>query len=235
MIEARFSRRRCWRKIGPLLALALLCGCSEPAASGDGVFAPYRGEWSYRWGDSPQSSDGVFVWAKPEVTTGWSPMLAMGSPKDRNGQKDMWVRTCLVGEPAEDPVLYLRGVDQIFEAYLDGHQVYHFGEFEGKNAHKFLGYKSHYIPIGNVYQGKTLTLRIHSDHVNIGLFGEPLLGARAAVMTEVIRRDLPTLALGVVMVAIGVFVFLLFLTRRKQRGYLTYSLLALTMGVYFTA
>ncbi len=235
MIDGTFSLHWRWRKLGPLLMLASLCGCNEPAAPNDGGVSPYRSDWFYRWGDSPKSSDGVFAWTKPDVMTDWSPMLAMGSPKDRNGQKDLWVHTRLVGEPAQDPVLYLRGVDQIFEAYLDGQYVYRFGEFEGNNAYKFLGYKAHYIPIGNDYQGKVLSLRIHSDHVNIGLFGEPLIGARAAIMNYAIRRDLPTLALGVVMVSIGLFVFLLFLARRKQHGYLTYSLLATTIGLYFTA
>ena len=44
----------------------------------------------------------------------------------------------------------------------------------------FAGYRPHFIPLDAKYQGKTLTLRIYSDHVNIGVFGDPLLGSQLA-------------------------------------------------------
>jgi len=228
-----------WRSVvgTALLAsfsLLLGCGATDAATEPPNVSA-YAGPWQYRWGDSPRLPDGALAWTAADDSPQWHTLAEMGSPPDREGRTSLWVRTRLDGQNTPEPTLYLHGVDQIFEAYIDGALVYRFGTLDGPGAHRFLGYKAHYIPLGHAYQGKTLTLRIYSDHVNIGIFGEPLIGSHAAVSTLVTRRDLPTLAMGSVMASIGVFVFLLFLARRKERGYLTYSLLALTLGMYFTA
>ena len=226
--------------VGGLLiaGASALTGCTPSPSMG--VNAPlevssYAEAWQYRWGDSPRLSEGAFAWTVANDSPEWRILPNMGSPAGRDGSTSLWLRTRLAGQTTSEPTLYLRGVDQIFEAYVDSTLVYRFGSFDGPDARRFLGYKAHYIPLGNAYQGKTLTLRIHSDHVNIGIFGEPLIGARADLLTLVTRRDLPTLAMGSVMVSIGAFVFLLFLARRKERGYLTYSLLALTLGAYFTS
>ncbi|MRG98054.1 protein kinase domain-containing protein [Polyangium spumosum] len=195
----------------------------------------YTGAWEYRWGDSPRLADGSLAWAAPGDAPGFLALDARGSPSGREGRTTLWLRTKLSGDAPGDDTLYLRGVDQIFEAYLDGEQIYHFGNFEGEGARRFLGYKAHYLPLGEGFHGKHLALRIHSDHVNIGLFGEPMLGERSALVTAVIKRDLPTLGMGLIMLSLGAFVFCLFLARRKERAYLTYSILALSTGAYFTA
>ncbi len=234
--SGRFFR---WRSVVGAALLAsflLLLGCrAKEAATEPPNVSAYTGTWQYRWGDSPRLPDGALAWTTAADSPEWQALSEMGSPPDRGGKTSVWVRTRLTGQNAIEPTLYLRGVDQIFEAYVDGALVYHFGTFDGPDARRFLGYKAHYIPLGQTYQGKTLTLRIYSDHVNIGIFGEPLIGSHADVSTLVTRRDLPTLAMGSVMGSIGAFVFLLFLARRKERGYLTYGLLALTLGMYFTA
>lgn len=240
MVKRRKSFQ--WRAVlGTILIANLLAlsGCAQPGtdANASPQVSSYAGAWQYRWGDSPrgQDGDGTLVWTAADDSPQWQDLPNMGSPPGRDARTSVWLRTRLVFQDIDEPTLYLRGVDQIFEAYLDGTLVYRFGEFEGPNAHRFLGYKAHYIPLGDAARGKTLTLRIYSDHVNIGLFGEPLIGTRADLLTTVTRRDLPTLAMGCIMVSIGTFVFLLFLARRKERGYLTYSLLALTLGAYFTS
>lgn len=233
----RFIRWRVVVRAALLTSFFVFLGC---AGSGEGPkgapsVAPYGGAWQYRWGDSPRLADGTLAWSTSDDSPEWHPLAKLGSPPGREGRTSVWLRTRLTGQNISEPTLYLRGVDQIFEAYLEGTPVYRFGSFEGPNAYRFLGYKAHYILLGNAYQGKTLTLRVYSDHVNIGIFGEPLIGARADLMTVVTRRDLPTLAMGSTMISIGTFVFLLFLARRKERGYLSYSLLALTLGAYFTS
>lgn len=226
------NRVRGWR-FG-LVACVVLTGCNNAQRPSDVV--PFEGSWTYRWGDSPRLSDGTLAWLRPgEDGAAWQSMAGMGSPPGRNGNQFLWVRTKINGPEVPDPVLYLRGVDQIFEAYLDGNPVYHFGAFEGPEALKFLGYKAHYIPLGKQPEGKTLTFRIYSNHVNIGLFGETLVGRQLSLVTEVTRRDLPTLAMGIITLSIGSFVFFLFLARRQERGYLNYGLLALTTGAYFLA
>ncbi len=218
-----------------LCTLVTLAWASADTSEANEAVRPYAGAWEYRWGDSPRLASGELSWTKDDDAAAWQPLTAMGSPPGRGGQRSLWVRTRLVGEATGEPTLHLRGVDQILEAYLDGARVYRFGAFEGEGALKFQGYKAHYIPLGEGFQGKTLTLRIYSEHVNIGIFGEPLLGPRSALTVAVIQRDLPTLGMGLILFSIGAFVFLLFLSQRKERALFTYSALALSMAAYFTA
>ncbi|MDC0748255.1 protein kinase domain-containing protein [Polyangium mundeleinium] len=195
----------------------------------------YQGTWEYRWGDSPRDPMNAFVWATPAVNDGWRALPPQATPEGRNGARFLWMRTRLVGHVEREPVLYLRGVDQIVEAYLDGALVYRFGAFEGDGALRFQGYKPHFLPLGSNFAGKTLTLRIHSDHVNIGPYGDSLIGPRADLALDAVRADLPALAMGILLVSAGLFVLGLFLSERRDKSNLAYGLLALALGIYLPA
>jgi serine/threonine protein kinase/GAF domain-containing protein len=194
----------------------------------------YQGSWEYRWGDSPRQT-GAYVWAAPTFDHGWFPLRGISAHEGREHQRFLWMRTRLEGNVEQDPVLHLRGVDQIFEAYLDGKLVYHFGDFDGPNALQFLGYKPHDIPLGTNFAGKTLALRIYSDHVNIGPFGQVQIGPRTDLTLANLRADLPVLAMSVILLALGLFFLALYSSDRKNRGHLLYGLLTLTLGIYLPA
>lgn len=215
-----------------------LLGTSLPShAAGTGSHAhsyEYQGLWEYRWGDSPGQTR-AFTWASPNFNDGWRPLRAMSALEGRGHQRFLWMRTRLEGDDDQDPVLHLRGVDQIFEAYLDGQPVYRYGDFDGPHALRFLGYKPHDIPLGPKYAGKTLALRIYSDHVNIGPFGEPQIGPRTELTIDNIRSGLPVLGMGVILLALGLYILGLYSWDRKDRGHLLYGLLALTLGIYLPA
>jgi len=196
----------------------------------------YRGSWQYRWGDSPRDPTGKFVWTEPTSdASGWRTAPSWVALEGRGDSRFLWMRTRLSGNVDRDPVLFVRGLDQIVEAYLDDDLVYRFGVFEGPGALRFHGYQAHYIPLGSGYEGKTLTLRIYSEHVNIGPYGRPYLGPRVDLTLAVVRADLPILGMGILLVAIGLFVLLLFLSERRERSNLAYGLLAVTLGIYLAA
>lgn len=215
----------------------LLLGTNVPADAATTNSAnsyEYQGTWEYRWGDSPRQTD-TFAWASPTLNDGWRSMRDISAHEGRGRQRFMWMRTRLEGQTFDDPILHLRGVDQIFEAYVDGQLVYHFGNFDGPDALRFLGHKPHDIPLGSKYSGKTLALRIYSDHVNIGPFGQPQIGPRAELTVANIRSDLPVLGMGVILLALSAFILALYSWDRKDRGHLLYGLLTLTLGVYLPA
>ncbi|MDC3961210.1 protein kinase domain-containing protein [Polyangium jinanense] len=223
------------------LALAMLSAspitrADVPAPVTPEAFAhAYQGAWEYRWGDSPRDPTGAPVWATPTVNDGWRALPPKTVPEGRGGEHFLWMRTRLVGAAEREPVLYLQGVDQLVEAYVDGALVYRFGSFEGNGALRFQGYKTHFIPLGSNFAGKTLALRVYSDHVNIGPYGEVLLGSRADLALEAVRDDLPTLAMGILLVSVGLFVLGLFLSERRDKSNLAYGLLALSLGIYLPA
>lgn len=197
------------------------------------VIQEYAGAWQYRWGESPRDGSGRLSWTNPAVEEGWRPLAKLESPPDRGGARFLWVRTRLVGQvDAEDPTLYLRGIDQIFEAYIDGALVSRYGSFEGEDALRFSGFSPQYIPLGKGFDGKTLVLRVYSDHVNIGPFGRPLIGSHAALALAMVRHDLPRLGMGLILISVGLFVLLLFFSRRRDRSNLAYGGFAVSLGLY---
>lgn len=219
--------------IGVLACLLVSSPRRASAVEAASAIVEYTGAWTYRFGDSPRGPEGKLVWAQKDDVPGFSPLAELGSPPGRDGQRFLWLRTRLVGHvDALDTVLHLRGVDQIVEAWLDGELVYRFGSFEGPNALRFEGYKPHDIPLGPGFEGKTLALRVHSDHVNIGPFGRPLLGSRAAIAVAQIRNDLPVLGMGILLCAIGLLVLVLYASERRNRSLLAYGLFASSLGVY---
>lgn len=224
-----FSR---WFVAGSSALLLLGTNLPADAATANATNSyEYQGTWEYRWGDSPRQTK-AFVWALPSSNDGWHAMRDISSHEGRGRQHYLWMRTRLDGQTFDDPVLRLRGVDQIFEAYIDGQLVYHFGNFEGPDALRFFGHKPHDIPLGPNYSGKTLALRIYSDHVNIGPFGQPQIGSRTELTVANIRSDLPVLAMGVILLALAAFILALYSWDRRERGHLLYGLLTLTLGVY---
>jgi serine/threonine protein kinase len=218
-------------------AIAAVAGATDLDRSGDPPPALYSGAWEYRYGDSPRDAHGDLAWAAPSPPPeGFQPAPLFISPPGRADRSTLWVRTRLEGAAFRDPTLYLLTVDQIFEAYLDGERVYAFGQIDGSgpNARRFLGYRPHYIPLGQHYQGKTLALRIYSEHINIGIIGQPRIGSRAALVALTVREDLGELGIGLLLAAAGAAVLVLFALRR-ERAYFFYGGFALFVGLYVIA
>ncbi len=213
----------------------LLLGTNVPSHAADlghrSTLYEYKGSWEYRWGDSPQMQE-AYVWSLPTFVDGWSPVRDISGYEGRGREQFLWMRTRLEGHVEHEPVLHLRGVDQIFEAYLDGQRVYKFGDFEGTNAFRFLGDKPHDIPLGPNFAGKTLALRIYSDQVNIGPFGQPQIGPRTELTLANLRADLPVLGMGVILLAVGIFIVGLYFWDRKEKNLLLYGLLTLALGIH---
>jgi len=200
----------------------------------------FKGPWEYRYGDSPKDVRGIPLWVTQPSQEGWQPLPSLQTPPDRQGQRFVWMRTKLEGPRVSDPTLALEIVDQIFEAYLDGQLIHRFGKLDGKDgqSRRFLGYRIHYLSLSESldhmgdYRGKTLTLRIYSSHINIGVFGKVRIGTRARLLTAAMQEDAGKVAVGTVLCAVGLFVLMLFLLEHSDRGYLFYALFAFGTGLW---
>ncbi|HLM75036.1 MAG TPA: 7TM diverse intracellular signaling domain-containing protein, partial [Polyangiaceae bacterium] len=220
-----------------IFALTALASAADLDRAGDPPPTLYSGSWEYRYDDSPRDARGTLAWASPAASPeGFQPASLFISPPGRADRSMLWMRTRLEGQAFRDPTLYLLTVDQIFEAYLDGERVYAFGELDapGPNARRFMGYRPHYIPLGQGYQGKTLALRIYSEHINIGIIGQPKIGSRAALVAFTVREDLGELGIGLLLAAVGAAGLLLFALRR-ERAYFWYGGFAFVVGLYVIA
>lgn len=199
----------------------------------------YAGAWEYRFGDSPRDAAGELLWTRRATSAAseWRPIALPNSPPGHGDHRFLWLRTQLVGppiaDPASRPALFLLVVDQIFEAYVDGKLVYRFGVLDGEGPHvrQFLGYKPHYIPLDSTYQGKTLALRIYSNHINIGVVGEPYLGSQLALTKATVVRGQSKFITGAILIVVGLAALGLWLVQRETQT-LHYAGFAITVGIW---
>lgn len=232
----------CGLTLAPRAAPAELA--NHPAPTGPSAVAPaaatdYTGRFQYRWGDSPRGPDGHLLWASPTEDSGWQELSGLGPPPGRDGQRWLWLRTTLSGPQLQDPTLQIEIIDQLCEVFVDGRLIYRFGELDGSGpgGRRFLGYPVHYLSLdpallGGDYRGRRLTLRVYSDHINIGLFGQLRLGTRHVLSADLFRRDLSLLIVGILLSAVGLFCLALFLYQRRERTYLSYGGFAFFVGLY---
>ncbi len=208
-----------------------------------GEIVEYGGGWEYRWGDSPAEPGGQLSWARPvpsdaPATSEWRPFTPPGIPPGRGDRDFLWLRTRLSGPQISDtsspPALFLLVVDQLIEAYLDGRRVYQFGILDGEGplVRRFAGYRPHFIPLDTKYQGKTLTLRIYSDHVNIGVFGDPLLGSQLALTEAMVRRGQSKFVTGAILIVVGLAAWGLWLAQRRVGTTLYYAGFTTSCGIW---
>ncbi len=235
------------------LLIVGLTGCGFGSSADDEVSA-YVGEWHFQYGSSPRLPDGSLTWASEspdpdpwEVTTGLhnpipkspaaasqqGPQTSEAEPTqtEKKARRELWLRTRLQGPSPPDPTLFLHEVDQCMEAYLDGQLLLRFGPMDAPQE-GFVAKRPIYLPLGPQYQGRLLTLRFQSSYRNIGIIRPPLLGGRAALLTDTVRRGLPFLIVGMIALVLGLGVLCLYLVQRRERLYLLYALQCLVLGPY---
>lgn len=225
--------------VGLLVLGFFLLGCSPtPVDSHPPQTLSYASTWEYRWGDSPRGPQGERLWAQPErgAASYPTPWKQTTSPFDRlpgrDGSEFLWLRTQLKGSPLRDGVLYVRPVDRLMEAYLDGELVYQFGDMQQEPPYRFIGFRPHFIPLPAQYQGKVLALRVYSELSNIGPSGQVWLAERAEVVKQLFLNELERLFIGGILGLLGLAGILLYLLRKEERAYLMYGCFAVSVGVY---
>ena len=216
------------------------------------------GPWEYRWGDSPKDAQGRPIWAQPETqdqaatmpaekesatqkrasaggSASWQQSGSNTKPGGRGDHAFLFLRTQLPSPAVSQPTLYFLIVEQIFEAYLDGQLIYRFGQLdgEGPEVRRFLGNRTHMIPLPADYAGKQLVLRIYStDPMIIGISGRVRLGPNPAIIAAMLRDDASSAAVGIILCATGLLAIGLYLPRRLEPAYFYYGAFAFSMGLW---
>ncbi|MCR9140801.1 MAG: GAF domain-containing protein [bacterium] len=208
-----------------LLSLLVACGSREESS-----VAPEQ--WSYAWdneliGEIPSEQD-------PEA---WRPTKKIWNPTGPEAKFDgetrgLWLRAELPDFDFAEPGIYIQTFDQIATVYTDVDQekpAYEFGEFsDGRVA--FAGYPFHIIPLDR--ETRTVYFYIRSDHVNIGIVGQPRLDSAATLLRGIVVEDLDKLVLGCWTIFAGLFAFILFLRKRDESNFLAFAALCLAGGLY---
>lgn len=218
-------------------------GCADPAdrtelpASED--VHPYDGAWEYRYGDSPLQPDGSFAWAAPTHDDGkWLPTTQLSRLPNRAGRDYLWLRTRLKGGDLEKDTLLLTADGfQSLEAFVDARLVERFGWLDGSEAWRYPGKRPIYLDIGGGGNGgnaamRTLTLRLFSPSVGIGIVNRPLIGNHDQTLVYMVKAGLPFIIVGAIFILLGIFVLFLYALDRREILYLLYCLMSLAIGIY---
>lgn len=175
-------------------------------------------DWYYRAEDvsiNPQVAGG-------EVFDGWQ---AVGHPYDlpvdQEAGSAIWLRHDFSAEDAQaiqyDPALFFSTTDQSFEIYLDGKQIYAYGDMaEGSRSR---GMMWHLVHLPMDFGGKSIYIHLASDyHDNLGSLDRFALGEGADHMRKLIQRDcLYIIPLPITFFMIFLMLCFLFISRKQLR------------------
>ncbi|EIC22125.1 sensor domain-containing diguanylate cyclase [Thiorhodovibrio frisius] len=211
-----------------LFALAGLFGLGLQAAGAEIV--PLEQNWSYRWGDSPFGPNETPLWTQTTEDDAWIAIDFPSNPPGRGGRENIWYRVTLPPLDWRDPALFIFSVDTIVEVYLDGQPLYRFGTFSAEGKGEFAGWPWHMIPLPQDAGGKLLYFRVFSDYIDIGLWGELLLGERIALLQRVLTQSVERLITSSFSLLIAILALIFAPLERDRRGFGAIALFAFASG-----
>ncbi len=219
---------RAWRHgLGWVLLLCLLlipawAQVAPPRDLADG--------WEYRWGDSPRLPDGSPAWTRQAEDDAWQPIAFPSNPPDRQGRHHAWFRITLPEGNWRDPVLYIYSIDLLAEFYLDGDLLYRHGSLDEAGTGRFVGWPWHMIPLPREALGRELQVRVYSDYLDIGLWGEVKLMERADLFGYLLRHSASALIVSGLCLLLALLAGAFALIRSDRRSFAAIALFGLAAG-----
>ena len=186
-------------------------------------------DWEYQWGD-PQNS--------MMPNSDWKTIKRPANPPQRNKQNILWLRNKIPYGNWKVPTLLIdgKGVILTVEAFLDDRMIYKFGKLTSEGQGNISGISSHMIPLGNDFQGKTLTFKVFSDYSNIGIRGKVIIGSKSDLIMSIIKKDIHRSLLGFFMIFIGVIELFTYKESIKKTGPVSmFGILAVSLGLYIVS
>ncbi|TGN39236.1 sensor domain-containing diguanylate cyclase [Marinobacter confluentis] len=205
------------------------------------LFAPAHAKtdlesgWEYRWGDSPPDSKGMPVWIRGDDPEQWSAIGFPSNPPDRQGRDQVWYRVNLPDGPWREPVLYIYSVDLIVQVWLDGEQIYQYGEFDEHGRGRFEGWPWHSIPLPDGFQGKDIYFRIFSNYTDIGLWGEVAIMERSELTLFILQNSLKALVIAGFSALIAILSIIFSLLQARKKSFASLALFAISSSVLLVA
>lgn len=188
-------------------------------------------KWEYRWGDSP-FKDGIPLWSLEDSNAqNWHTIDFPANPENRNLQTNVWYRVKLPNNLSHNAYMYILSIDLITQVYLQGKQIYHFGEFDAEGKGKYQGWPWHLIPLSSDSGGEYLYFRIYSDYIDIGFFGEILISTRDVIFERLLKDDIPKIMVASIAIFSSILFLLSFLSRFRSFELFILGLLFLTQGL----
>jgi signal transduction histidine kinase len=209
-----------------LLAVSVSLGLA-PARPTGGARALTTG-WQYKWSDLSSVAPLDDDWD----STGWSPLTLPAHPP-RNAGEILWLRTRLPVEPRyRDPSLAFDAIIAPFEAFVGKERVHVNPDPDGLATKWPSGIPWQLVRLPDDPGGKTFLLRIRSDGQSALVRGTPFYGDRTDHLTWTLKRDIPRLACGLLIVLIGLVGAVAVMKRTDWKAPLGFGVWTVTLGLY---
>jgi signal transduction histidine kinase len=193
--------------------------------------APVNSGWQYRDGDSPVDKNGKLLWLYDNNYTAWRNFSIPGQPNINNDNGYVWARVKLPKYNYRDPSIYFYTYNQDFEVFIDGKNIYSFGNLNNKKVQESFW---HIIELPYNYGGKIVYIRMHSvNKTTLGEIRNFELCSRADKFLNIIKGDFFNFTIALFFVLIGFASFLFSLVNLKgEKLFIDFSLSYVCCGIW---
>jgi two-component system sensor histidine kinase ChiS len=190
--------------------------------------------WQYHWGDIPLESKERINLAPKEISVlDWHSFNFPKKLNNKQGKKFLWLRVSLPKSEWESPYLYLQGVPNILNAYLDNQPIYQQVALNSIGKANYQDYQLPIVPLQADFPGKTLLFRVYVNNstVYLGLFERVAIGSQTALIKRLLTQIIEAI-LAVFLILISFIVTIIAFKRQEKKAYLYFGLLATLISLY---
>lgn len=190
--------------------------------------------WQYHWGDIPlDSKERINLTPKEISALDWQAFNFPEKLNNKQGKNFLWLRVSLPGGEWESPYLYLQGVPNILNTYLDNQPIYQQLTLNSTGKANYQDYQLPIVPLQADFPGKTLLFRVYVNNstVYLGLFERVAIGSQTALIKRLLSQIIEAI-LAVFLILISFIVTIIAFKRQEKKAYLYFGLLATLISLY---
>ncbi|MFC1717402.1 ATP-binding protein [Candidatus Poribacteria bacterium] len=163
------------------------------------------------------------------------------SDLQENPQKHqiVWLLTRLPEGRWQQPTLFISGVSQSFETYLENRLIQRSGKFVPSAHNKYSTAQWQNIPLESIPSSRMLLLKVYSADAQPAkiLGGSMWLGEQAGITRKIIKTGAEHFILGLLFVFIGLLSFFIYIRRKSQKLHfvISFGLFVTSVGMAYVA
>lgn len=195
--------------------------------------------WEYRWEKSSFKPDGTVYQLFPDTTNkDWMTALYnQGVQIDdlRRSEESLWLRVQLPAGHWKDPHLFILNMPFTCEVYLSERTLFDSREIPDRITTQLVAPFWRMIPLDANFQEKILYFRISNRDWRTFELGGIFVGSKSDFIVNVIGENIYLLILGFLFITVGLVPLLVFIQKRKDKGYFAFSLFTISFGFWTIA
>ncbi|MGE5676850.1 MAG: ATP-binding protein [Pseudomonadota bacterium] len=217
----------------PVVLIMFLMTMTEPPRP-----AVVSENWQYRQGDSGKNAQGIPTWVyDSRDSSDWTAFACPGQPPVESDSGNIWLRTVLPSVEYKNPCIMFTTNDQLFQVYLEDKLIYSYGAIEKHDDRVAPGSPWHLIHLPEDYQGKTLSIRMHTLFLrNTGFVRRFEIGSENEHIAYLIANEMGNVLLVCLFTFLGLCLIFIFTMRgRSSYEYLALGFFSICIGTWLFA